>query len=234
MSVTTPTVNLTAGVNAQLPLPQSINVAKVVVANLSSFLVQMFIGSDIYWHPPWTSEQYDLTNAGAQPLIAVPFTPSGTFPQGSSEELTATWYLGGENIEGTYPLSLVANALAASISGGTITLSGQIPVVNGTPSPLLVGVTAAPLATGPASGQTSVVATGTAVQLANLAATKTGVLVAARKANTAPVYIGPSTVTAANGLELSAGGPPVLISVDNASRLYVNGAAGDGVTYLAL
>jgi hypothetical protein len=232
VSTTTGPVALTSGQTSQVPFPASGVYTTVVVSNLSPFLLRLQLGGNDYWHLPWTAAKYPIVGTQA-PILMEAQQVSGTFPAGSTQSVTATWYNQGEDVAGVFPISLVSNALAASISGGTITLSGQVPVVNGVPSPLAVSVTN-PLDGAPSSGQRTIAVTGTAVQLPSLPASTVGVLIAALKANVQPIYLGPSSVTSSNGLELQPGSLPVLFAVDNSNRLWINGTSADGVSILAL
>jgi len=83
------------------------------------------------------------------------------------------------------------------------------------------------------SGQLAVQAT---TQQLPSGATLAGVLVGNLKASTASIFIGGSTVSTTNGLELVAGNPPVLIPVSDASALYVRAAATgtSTLTYLVV
>jgi hypothetical protein len=82
------------------------------------------------------------------------------------------------------------------------------------------------------AGVKAVSPAGTAVALATSTAI-TSVKVKAYYGNKANIYVGPSTVTAANGYILATG-IEVTIDVDNLADVYVNAAINnDSVTYLA-
>lgn len=91
-----------------------------------------------------------------------------------------------------------------------------------------IAITQAP-PTIPRNGQATVSVTGTAVQLSNQAVS--GVIVQALAGNVNNVVIGDSAVTTANGFQLQPG-QAAGVAIDNVSRLYINGAAGDGVCWI--
>jgi len=85
------------------------------------------------------------------------------------------------------------------------------------------------------NGVTKVSVTGTAVVLHAAQACQVA-MVKARKANVGTVYVGTSSVTndetaGTGGLQLSPG-DVITFSETDLSHLYINGAAGDGVSYL--
>lgn len=90
------------------------------------------------------------------------------------------------------------------------------------------------LAGPPLNGQTKIAVTGTAVNLpAN--ALKNGVIISAKSSNTAPISIGGSSVNntingTGNGYILEAG-VSVSFAVDDTSRLWINGTAGDIISF---
>ena len=82
------------------------------------------------------------------------------------------------------------------------------------------------------AGQKSVSVAGTAVALASSTAI-TSVKIKAYYGNIKNIYVGPSTVTAANGYILSTG-VEVSFDVDNLADIYINSATNlDSVSYLA-
>lgn len=94
----------------------------------------------------------------------------------------------------------------------------------------------APLPTAVTSGESigadvaTVTTAGTPVRLGAHAALS--VTVRARESNDGLIYVGPGSVTAANGYELAAG-EAVSMDVANTNAVYVDAASnGDGVSYL--
>lgn len=86
----------------------------------------------------------------------------------------------------------------------------------------------------PLNGQKVIAVTGTAVQLASNALSN-GVIVTAKSTNTAAIVVGASTVTNVTdgtgaGYILEAGAS-VSWAMDNTNRLWINGTAGDIVSY---
>lgn len=78
----------------------------------------------------------------------------------------------------------------------------------------------------------TVVTTGTAVQLPNIACSE--VTLIGLKANSATVYVGSSDVTTSvYGVALDQK-DSVTLKVNNADLIYINGTAGDGVSYVAV
>ena len=86
--------------------------------------------------------------------------------------------------------------------------------------------------TTPKSGQETVTTAGTAVQLAAQACKS--VSVKALAGNTGKIYVGDSSVSSADGYELSPG-EPIDMAIDNVNRLYIDAAVdGEGVCWLAV
>ena len=77
-----------------------------------------------------------------------------------------------------------------------------------------------------------VATTNTAVQLQNVVCTQ-GVVIAALPGNAATIYVGNSGVTTSNGLPLPPGAA-VILSVNNADLVYINGTSGDGVGFVGI
>lgn len=83
------------------------------------------------------------------------------------------------------------------------------------------------------NGVTTVSTAGTRVALAASTSIKS-VTVKASEANTGYIYVGSSTVSAANGFELSAR-DVVSIDIDNLSKVYIDSSVnGEGVSYIYL
>ncbi len=90
------------------------------------------------------------------------------------------------------------------------------------------------ITTPPITGQAIIASTGTAVQLSSGILTN-GVIITAFSENSAPITIGGATVTntangSGNGYILEAGAS-VSMAVDNTNRVYINGTAGDFISY---
>lgn len=103
-----------------------------------------------------------------------------------------------------------------------------------------VGVArAAPLAPGTyavlVTGQAKVVTTGTAVPLTSTATLANGVVVVAPSSNAATIYVGGATVAntgagTGNGIAIEPG-RSLSVQITSPSLLYINGVAGDWVSY---
>lgn len=92
----------------------------------------------------------------------------------------------------------------------------------------LTTTTAAP--TTVRQGQKLVAVTNTAVVLST-SASVFGVIIQGLAANAGNVYVGGSGVTTANGYELQPG-QATSIAIDDLSKMFVNGTAGDGVCFM--
>jgi hypothetical protein len=87
------------------------------------------------------------------------------------------------------------------------------------------------------SGQKTVTAHGTAVQLASLRQVNSSVMIKALDGNTGLVYVGQVTgdVDSSNGMELSAGEVVVFSFVGNLAEIWVDSAVdNEGVCWLLL
>jgi len=60
-----------------------------------------------------------------------------------------------------------------------------------------------------------------------------GVMLRASVTNTDPIYVGPSTTSAATGYRLTPG-EELLVPVNDPSKVYVVGTPGDGFSWLAV
>lgn len=82
------------------------------------------------------------------------------------------------------------------------------------------------------SGQETVVAAGTAVPLSTTSTSILSVTVKALATNTGDIYVGGSTVAAANGYVLAAG-ELVSLDVDDLMDVYIDAAVnGEGVSFI--
>lgn len=103
---------------------------------------------------------------------------------------------------------------------------------SGNLSPLLVGVNILPYPV-VGNGAQTVTTAGTRVQLASNTPTTT-ITVRAKASNTGLTYIGSSTISSANGFQLSPS-EVVSLDLDNLSKLWIDAATnGNGVTYIYL
>jgi len=80
------------------------------------------------------------------------------------------------------------------------------------------------------AGQKVVAVTNTAIAISTSQAVS-GVIIQALAANTNNIYVGPSTVTTANGFELQPG-QATSVAIDNLSKIYINGTATDGICFI--
>lgn len=99
-----------------------------------------------------------------------------------------------------------------------------------------VSVKAQPLSSTVVSGQVKVAVTGTAVQFPSNTILN-GIIISANATNTAVVTLGPSAVTntvngSGNGLVLLQGAS-TSAAISNTNALYLNGTAGDWVSFIA-
>lgn len=85
----------------------------------------------------------------------------------------------------------------------------------------------------PKTGQIVVAAGPTATPLAGVSTPAKGVIVLANSANAGTIYLGTATVTSITGLRLAPGAAASLDAVD-LNDVYINGTAGEGVSFFAL
>lgn len=122
---------LALGTQVQLIPPSSVNsFAKVILSNLSPFVVQVNIGGYQPWLMPFTADLYEI-GVGDTPQVQPVLELQGASADSS---LLATWLYGDETVADTYPTSLVSQAILAAISG-------LVPVINGPGTTLGVGTT---------------------------------------------------------------------------------------------
>jgi hypothetical protein len=163
--------------------------------------------------------------------------PNGSVP-GGNPLLVSGW--DGTDVR-TFATDASGHLIA--IVTGTVAVSGTFwqatQPVSGTfwqaTQPVSIASTVAVHDAPPASvsnGQTNVAVTNTAVQLASHGLTLGMVTIYADSANSADVVIGGSGVTSSTGLILSAG-KALVVAVNNTNLLFVNGTAGDGISWIA-
>jgi len=82
------------------------------------------------------------------------------------------------------------------------------------------------------NGKTTVTTAGTRVALSGASVAVQGVVIQALASNTGIIYVGSSTVAAANGYEL-VGGQAIGLAIDDLSKVYIDASVnGDGVSFL--
>jgi hypothetical protein len=128
-------------------------------------------------------------------------------------QVAATDLVGGRHFQ------IVKTAFGANDTATQVSSADPLPVNPSAPASVFNGVA-------------TVTTAGTAVALAGSQALRTGVYVTAPTGNAGLVYVGGSSVSAANGTPLAAG-ERVFIAVANLSTIYVDAATnGDTVRYL--
>lgn len=160
-------------------------------------------------------------------LIPAALTGSGNFKV-SLQESNATQTVSGTvaatqsgtwsitNVSGTVSLPTGASTSALQTTGNT-SLSSIDTKTYATPTTVF-------------AGQKTVAVTNTAVAIASSQAVL-GVIVQALSANVNSIYVGPSTVTTANGFELQPG-QATSVAITNLSTVFINGTSGDGICYI--
>lgn len=96
----------------------------VILANLSSMAcaVKTTAGS-AQWLQPWSADVYDITEDGPEELTVTPnFLISST--SAAAGNLTATWW--DTEPDGTYPVTLTADAISAAVSGIVDTAGSEV------------------------------------------------------------------------------------------------------------
>lgn len=143
--------------------------------------------------------------------------------------------------------NLNTSALALESGGNLATLAGTVAAskvnvnvsnatlaVTQSTSPWVVSGTVTANPTTPTAlftGQTLVAVTNTAVAISGSQAVS-GIIVQALSGNAGNVVVGPSGITTSTGFELQPG-QATSVAIDNLNKLFVNGTAGDGITYIA-
>lgn len=128
MEVTGP-FNLTLGQETDVTPPNgSSRFTRVVLANASPYACQVNSGGVAQWLQPWSADVYPCD--GGNPAEV---TPQFTTSSGSlNGQITASWYLDTDSLNGSYPTSLTAQAIVAAnaiqqgelTSGSTATMTG--------------------------------------------------------------------------------------------------------------
>lgn len=231
---TTGPFQLTAGTQVTLNPPDSSPWALVVISNRSQFELALQLGGDQRTVAPWQEALYRLPSS-ASPVAATPSIPIGASTlSGASSEVEATWFSPGETPAGTWPVPLVANAVAAATS-----IASSVTVTQSSGANLhadvdnTVATTPQPTSQAPYAGQITL--TASAQQLPNSGTLTRGVwLRMTPGSGTHPFYVGPSGVTTTTGMVVDHVDPPVFFPVANANQLYVVGTAGDVLTILGM
>ena len=142
------------------------------------------------------------------------------------------------HVDGIETLQTTANGILGTIDADTSLLSGCVDstklkaILQANDGVDIGNVDVASVAIPAAvfNGQKAVAVTNTAIAL-DAQALASGITVKALAANGTAVYVGTSTVSTSNGFELAAK-ESVFLEVDNASDVYINGAAGVGVCWV--
>lgn len=128
----------------------------------------------------------------------------------------------------------IRDSAGLAINLGQHAMAASVPVViasNQTAIPVSISGSATMLT--PSSNQVNIVVTNTAVPLAGIATQVDSVHIVAKLTNSGNIFLGPSTVTSANGLILEQGRGVTLDNTD-LNDVYINGTAADGVSFFAL
>ena len=128
----------------------------------------------------------------------------------------------------------IQDSSGSSITNGQQTMANSVPVViasNQTAIPVSISGSATSLT--PSSGQVNVAAGPTASPLAGVSTQVDEVIIVAKLTNTGNIFLGPSTVISTTGMIMEPGRSVALESVD-LNTVYINGTAGEGVTFFSL
>ena len=129
---------LTLGQTTELAQPStSARFVAAVLSNTSPYDCAVDINGPQQWLKAWSSDLY-LIDPGANILV----TPEYSTASAAGNVLTVTWYGPTDKVTGTYPVSLTAQAVAATIAGtlavvqegrslGQITPTGSSFIVGG-------------------------------------------------------------------------------------------------------
>ena len=135
---------------------------------------------------------------------------------------------------GTFAVQATLAAETTKVIGTVRTADGSGNLLTSTSQALDVNIKSGKadptIPTASFAGQKTVSVTNTAVAIATSQAVS-GVIVQALAANTDNIFVGPSTVTTANGFELQPG-QATSVAIDNLSKVYINGTAADGVCFI--
>lgn len=130
--------------------------------------------------------------------------------------------------------ALIRDSSGNAITNGQQVMAASVPVViasNQTAIPVTLSGSVTSLT--PSSNQINVAAGPTAVPLAGVSTQVDSVHIIAKITNLNNIFLGPSTVTSATGLILEPGRGVTLENV-NLNTVYINGTAGEGVSFFAL
>lgn len=129
--------------NTQLNLPQPTVAGaqeSVVLDNLSTFLLQVSIGADLFYQSPLTEAKYDLSTT-TQPIGINPIVTPGDLA--TTGEIAPTWYSVGETPPGQWPIALSGPAAVAAATAAALLTSG-VPSVSVAKAITLTNVTLGP------------------------------------------------------------------------------------------
>lgn len=122
--VSTQPVTIAASGTAPVPLPTGggLGLAGVVLANLSTFLVQVSIGIDTFWLSPFTEDFFQLADTRQPPICTAFQLPGDTQTSGM---IAPTWYGSGELLDtARYPAPLTSPAAIAAETAAAILQTG--------------------------------------------------------------------------------------------------------------
>lgn len=104
---------ITAGTPLTISVPNNAPWAAVVISNLSPLLVGLQVGGGYFWLQPFTENLYRSVDTHAPIVVAPQLVAGTTVQQSGSGQLSAIWYGPDEIPSGSWPVALVASALAA-------------------------------------------------------------------------------------------------------------------------
>lgn len=216
-------------------------------------------GAGVTLHLPIANPTISVQNTGTGTVTIAAIAIAGYDPIEGLGYITASAGSGGGGggnvtvvgpVDGSGFVQIsVENFPVSQTVNGTVAISGTVPVsgtfwqatqpVSGTfwqaTQPVSIASTVAVDQAPPttiANGQTNIAVTNTAVQLASNVLGLGMVTIYADATNAANVVIGASGVTTGTGLILGAGKAAV-VAASNTNLLYVNGTAGDGISWIA-
>ncbi len=116
MSSTGSPIPLTAGTPVAVPgEPTGQPTVAVTLANLSSFALSVQMGNSVEYVPPWTEQTFTKGLTGPLPVITPELLPGA--PSAGTASLLVTYWWPDDAVPPEAPVTLVAAAIAAAISG---------------------------------------------------------------------------------------------------------------------
>lgn len=133
MATTTPQKAVAPGTSAQIVLPQGgQQFGWLVLDNLSTFLLQVVVGANVFYHDPLVTARYSLEGVTNPVTVTAILVPPDTSTTGT---VAPTWYGFDEPPIGNYPIALSGPAEVAAATAAAL-LAGGIPnVITVTPLP---------------------------------------------------------------------------------------------------